>query len=75
MTIPINMTLYRLLVKQGATEAEAEQAASVDASQLATKADLKAALTELKASMLMWFLAMLIAQTGLIISVFGFTRP
>ena len=40
MTIPINMTLYRLLVKTGATEAEAQEAATWDASGLVTKADL-----------------------------------
>ena len=45
MTAPVNMALYRLLVKRGATEAEAEEAARLDASELATKADL----AELKA--------------------------
>lgn len=71
MTIPINMTLYRLLVKQGATEAEAEAAATVDASQLATKTDL----AELKASLIMWLITLLIAQTGLILTVLRFSRP
>ena len=65
MTIPVNMTLYRLLVKQGASEAEAEEAARVDASMLATKADL----TELKASLLMWLIMLLIAQTGLLVTL------
>ena len=68
MTIPINMTLYRLLVKQGATEQEAEEAAKVDASLLATKADL----TELKASLIMWLIALFVGQTSLIFAVLRF---
>lgn len=82
MTIPINITLYRLLVKAGASEAEAEVAASVDASQLATKADLLAAKQELhatiidvKASILMWMIAALIAQTALLLAVLRGLRP
>jgi hypothetical protein len=71
MTIPINMTLYRLLLKMGAEEAEAEAAASVDASQLATKADL----AELKASLLMWIVAMFIGQTALLLTVVRMMLP
>jgi hypothetical protein len=77
MTIPINMTLYRLLVKHGATEAEAEQAASVDASMLATKADiaeLKAAIADTKAGILMWMITAMLAQTALIFTVLRFGR-
>jgi hypothetical protein len=43
MSAPINMTLYRLLVRGGpATEQEAEQAARVEATSLATKGDVDA---------------------------------
>lgn len=42
MTTPINLPLYRLLLKTGATEAEAEEAARVDHTDLVTKADLLA---------------------------------
>jgi hypothetical protein len=41
-TQPINMHLYRLLLKIGANESEAENAARLDASDLVTKADLAA---------------------------------
>lgn len=82
MTIPINMTLYRLLVKQGASETEAEAAASVDASQLATKADLLAVKTDLqatigdvKAAILMWMVMAFIAQTALLLTVLRMMRP
>jgi hypothetical protein len=57
MAVPMNMTLYRLLVKGGANEADAEEAARFDTSALATKADLlelkaatRADLLELKAA-------------------------
>lgn len=50
MAAPMNMTLYRLLVKTGASEADAEAAARIDTSDLATKADLLA----LKAEVLKW---------------------
>jgi hypothetical protein len=75
MIMPVNMTLYRLLVKQGATEADAEQAAKVDAAHLVTSIDLTAQLAELKASLLMWIITLLIAQTGLIFAVLRFVRP
>src|SRR6188768_3940 len=42
-----NLTLYRVLVKLGADEAAAEQAAQLDTAALATKADL----AELKAEL------------------------
>jgi hypothetical protein len=58
MATPINMALYRYLVQHGASEAEAEQAASPDNTTLATKADLmelrlatKGDLAELKAEL------------------------
>ena len=40
ITQPMNTTLYRLLIKAGASEEDAEEAASFDTSELATKADL-----------------------------------
>jgi hypothetical protein len=40
MATPINMALYRMLLKMGANESEAEDAARIDASELATKTDL-----------------------------------
>ena len=40
MTIPINMTLYRLLLKMGAEDKEAEEAARVETADLVTKLDL-----------------------------------
>jgi hypothetical protein len=43
-----NLTLYRVLVKLGAEEAAAEQAAQLDTAALVTKADL----AELKAELL-----------------------
>lgn len=53
MAHPINMALYRVLVKHNlATEAEAEQAAALDATDLATRADLFAVKTELQATIL-----------------------
>jgi len=71
MTAPINMALYRLLVHMGASEPEAEAAAQIDTSQLATKADL----AELKASLLMWMITAFIAQTGLLLAVLRWVRP
>lgn len=43
-----NLTLYRLLVKFGASEADAEAAVAVDLSALATKQDLLLATTDLQ---------------------------
>jgi hypothetical protein len=58
MTAPINMALYRLLLKIGAEEAEAEEAARIDTSELATKTDL----TNLKAELIMWMAGLTVAQ-------------
>jgi len=46
MAAPMNMTLYRLLVKTGATEADAEVAARIDTADVVTKADLSAFATK-----------------------------
>jgi hypothetical protein len=56
-----NLTLYRLLVRNGASEADAEAAASVDTSVLATKADI----AELKADLTWRYVVILGAQTAL----------
>jgi hypothetical protein len=69
------MALYRVLVRHGASETEAEAAASVDTSQLVTKADLLAALADVKASMQMWMITALIAQTALLLIVLRGMRP
>jgi hypothetical protein len=50
-TTTFNLPLYKLLLKVGATEAEAEAAATLDASHLATKADLAEAVATLKADL------------------------
>ena len=75
MTAPINMTLYRLLVKAGASEPEAEDAARIDASNLATKADLKADLADLRASLLIWIVTLFVGQTALLLTVLRMMRP
>lgn len=58
-TTPINIALYRLLVQMGASEADAEQAARIDTSDLATKADL----ANLKAELIKWNVGTLLALT------------
>lgn len=75
MTNPINMTLYRVLVELGAGDAEAEAAARQDVNDLVTKADLTAALADFRASLLVWLVAMFIAQTGLLLTVLRMMRP
>lgn len=73
-----NLALYRVLQKMGATDAEAEAAATFDASELATKqdvalvrADLKAELADLRSDLLKWGVALLFTgltlQTALVI--------
>jgi hypothetical protein len=64
----MNMTLYRLLLKTGATEADAEAAARIDTSDLATKADL----AELKASLIMWMVGLMVTALGLQSALFVF---
>jgi hypothetical protein len=56
-----NLSLYRLLLKFGASEADAEAAATIDASALATKADL----ADLKADLTWRFIVVLGAQTAI----------
>lgn len=75
MTMPINMTLYRLLLKMGAEEADAEAAARIDASELVTKADLKADLADLKSSLLIWIVTLFVGQTALLLTVLRMMRP
>lgn len=63
-----NLALYRLLMKFGASAEEAESAAAVDVSALATKADLHIALAEFEAR-LAWKIGGLIV--GALISMTG----
>jgi hypothetical protein len=63
-----NLALYRLLVKFGATEDEAETAATLDASTLATKADiadLKVALASLEAALAWKVITAMVSLTGI----------
>lgn len=64
----VNMPLYRLLIKLGAVDAEAETAASFDASGLATKQDITTALAEFEAR-LAWKIGTLIV--GAMVSMTG----
>lgn len=75
MTTPINMTLYRLLMKMGADDTEAEAAAQLEVSDLATKADLKAELAEFKSSVLIWMVSLFVGQTALLLTVLRMMRP
>lgn len=74
MTMPINMALYRLLVKVGASEAEAEEAARFDASELATKADLQIALAELKADLQKFIIQAMLGMTAIFAIIVGLFR-
>ncbi len=60
-----NLALYRLLVKLGAADGEAETAATVDASALATKQDLALALADLKADLTWRFIVVMGAQIAI----------
>lgn len=62
-----NLTLYRLLVKTGASEAEAEAASSMDTSGLATKADL----AELEARLQRFVIIVLGMQTAIFSAIVG----
>jgi len=70
-THQFNLPLYKLLLKQGATEPEAEAAATfgTDLTTFATKTDLQAGLSDLKSSLLMWIIVVEIAQTTLLLTV------
>lgn len=74
MTIPINMTLYRLLHKMGATEEEAEEAARLDASDLVTKHDLKLAIAELKADLQKVIIQAMLGVTAIFAFIVGLFR-
>jgi len=69
MATAMNMTLYRLLLKTGATEADAEAAARIDTSDLVTKADLTVAIEALKAELLKWVVGLVIAQVGVFATI------
>lgn len=73
----MNMPLYRVLVKQGVGEAEAEAAASFDASHLVTKADLaelKAELFKHTTQTLLWMTAINGALMTTILALFRWGR-
>jgi len=65
MMMSTNLPLYRLLVKGGASETEAEAAATFDTSALATKADLTTAIADLKAELTWRFIVIMGAQTAI----------
>jgi hypothetical protein len=83
----MNMTLYRLLKQFGATEADAETGAQLDALDLVTRADLRVEMATLRAEMadmrtalLQWGIGILFTglalQAGLIIfAVSRLVRP
>jgi hypothetical protein len=78
MTAPVNMTLYRLLVTMGASEPDAEAAARIDTTDLATKADLdeiiRREIAELKAELLKWGAGLFVAQVGVFSAIVGFLK-
>ena len=65
MTAPINLALYRYLVTHGASEDEAAEAARLDVSDLATKADLDARLSALETRIVRTIHTSMIAMTGI----------
>jgi hypothetical protein len=68
----MNMALYRLLLKIGANEADAEAAARVDISELVTKADLKAEVADLKAELLKWTIGIVFTAIGVQTALIAF---
>lgn len=77
MAAAMNMALYRLLVKQGATEPEAEAASRIDTSDLATKADIEMVrreLAETKAELLKWVAGLFVAQVGVFSAIVGLIK-
>jgi hypothetical protein len=74
MTAPINMALYRLLLKQGAEEAEAEQAAQWDAGNLVTKADLLELEIRLQRYILTTMLTTMLGMTAIFSFIVGLFR-
>jgi hypothetical protein len=75
MTTAINMALYRILVRQGASETEAEEAARLVANDLATKGDLlelKAELFKHTTQTLAWFTGIVALLLSAIMTIFRF---
>ena len=71
-----NLPLYRLLVKFGANEAEADAAATLDETHLATKADLQlvearldAKLEAMQATIIKWNIATIGVVAGLFTAI------
>ena len=76
MIIPMNMALYRFMLKLGATEDEAQDAARVDTSIVTTKADLialKADIAELKYELIKWNVGTIVAVAGIVLAIVRFT--
>jgi len=71
MNAPTNMALYRYLVAHGATAEEALDAATMEASTLATKADLTTALAELKADLFRHTTIVLLTSMGIYAGIVG----
>jgi hypothetical protein len=88
MPAPINMALYRVLIQTGASEADAEQAARLEAGDLVTKADLLATGADLRAEILslearlskhitqslIWLTAIYAGLTTMILALFQWAR-
>jgi hypothetical protein len=74
MTIPINMTLYRLLTKMGADEKEAEEAARMETADLVTKLDLMEMETRLQKVIIQAMLGMT-ATFAVIVGLFRVFAP
>lgn len=74
MTTPINLALYRLLVKTGASEAEAEEAARLDTTNVATKADLLDLETRLQRFILQAMLGMTAIFAAMLTIIAGLFR-
>lgn len=64
-----NLALYKLLVKFGASEEDAANAVAAENSTLVTRADLRAEMAELKASLVMWMIGVMLAMTGVFLAI------
>jgi len=60
-----NLPLYRYLVSHGATEADAEAAASLETSALATKQDLALALAQFESRLAWKVIGAMVSLTGI----------
>jgi len=72
MTHPMNMTLYRLLLKTGASEPDAEAAAQVDKADLVTNLEL--AMAQLKVDLQRVILQAMVGMTAIFAIIVGLFR-